>query len=503
MNKGSTAAVSAANECRFRYNTAGHQAELSQDGGPWTPFFGSTGTMLTVASMAALTMVDEVPLDDGTMAAMLTLMCPWELRKTGTDAPNGITIIATNSGVGRWYRMPVGNALWQRNTAWYIDEVGGGDEATGLTAGAPLKTFDEIRRRLCGQVASNLVIYVYLLSDISLPIVIDMSLQESILIIQGTRTKIYDGSATAYQAYNTGTNKVGEITDAAIPVSWTASGLVHKLLELTSGAHSGATGYVSSDLGGKKAIIPYLLNPGTLLPVEPALHDTFTVWQQTVVSGGITMAAPGTAYLYDIQTACVLGYDVQVLLGQLVITSCINAGGQVIIDDVYDMWGSMVAASSATVRSGGTMSSLVSALATHYGVYVQEGAMFEATSKTLVDGLIGGGLEVFAGALASIRAETAFVQFSVVASGKPLKVQAGGTAKLSAICFGLEGNAPTHWLEINSCGQVVFDNAAYLAVAGSSVTDVAVGTKMLTNAVAGAGAVDATNNAACVQDLGY
>ena len=275
------------------------------------------------------------------------------------------------------------------------------------------------------------------------------------------------------------------------------------MLELTSGAHSGATGYVSSDLGGKKAIIPYLLNPGTLLPVEPALHDTFTVWQQTVVSGGITMAAPGTAYLYDIQTACVLGYDVQVLLGQLVITSCINAGGQVIIDDVYDMWGSMVAASSATVRSGGTMSSLVSALATHYGVYVQEGAMFEATSKTLVDGLIGGGLEVFAGALASIRAETAFVQFSVVASGKPLKVQAGGTAKLSAICFGLEGNAPTHWLEINSCGQVVFDNAAYLAVAGSSVTDVAVGTKMLTNAVAGAGAVDATNNAACVQDLGY
>jgi hypothetical protein len=93
---------------------------------------------------------------------------------------------------------------------------------------------------------------INVLSDITAEIAVTMDADVTFV---GQRTLLYAGSVTGYQAYVYATNTDGRLTDAAIPASWTASGLVGQLLVMTGGAHIGHTAFVAVDLGAFTASI--------------------------------------------------------------------------------------------------------------------------------------------------------------------------------------------------------------------------------------------------------
>jgi hypothetical protein len=276
---------------------------------------------------------------------------------------------------------------------------------------------------------------------------------------------------------------------------------VHKLLVLTSGPNAGAAGYVAADVGAKTAIIPKLLEFVGFTAVEPTPGDTFSVYQQTVMSGGVRFTSPGGVFMQDIEMTNVAGFDLYVYGGQSMCLWCAMSGILAAISDWGDFYSCLLASDSMLVNGGGLVGSILCVLATTSGTSVERGARLEVGWESIVDGGGGGGVIVKAGGRCDIQEPTAFLNFGP--AGKPLVVGPGGVATITDTCWGETGNSPAHWLWVDCAGNVVFSAAAYLAVEGSPVTDVAVGTRMVTNAVAGAGVVDATVNASCVEGLGY
>ena len=504
MNGGSTALVSGAGQCRFRYNNGLNQAELSQNGGPYQPF-GVGGSSITAANIATLTATPDLPLADGSIAAMLSLMCPWQLRKTGTDAVDGITIIATLSGTGRWYRLPVGSALWQHQVQWYLDEGAGNDENDGLTLLTPIKTFDEYRRRVGTMIAPGLTVYMDLLSNVTLPIVVDMEMTQSSLWIRGKRTLLYSGSVTAYQAFNYATNTEAQITDAALPVSWTASGLVNKLIEVTSGPNAGSAGYLGSDLSAKTSLIQKLLDFNLFTLIEPSVGDTFDVWDQTQVSGFVMVNCTGTVFFQDVHLNSV-NWDLYTEGGQIVLLWCSSTGtvAGIRAKSWTDFYASYIGPVSVDVVDGGWATAIFGTLLSAGRIRIRNGARFDIDDETLVDGKgVGGGFIVDQSGYLLVTYPLGFVRFP--AGSKPITIKASGAVAVNNQCWGSLNNAPIHWLWIDSCGMLTckVSSPAYLHVQGATVSDVVVGSFAVSNATAYAGVNDTTRGAVCVQDMGY
>lgn len=109
---------------------------------------GTSGT-LSFANAAALEAFPVAGLPDGTQAYTDTFGgAYWALQPTGQTA-DGSTLL--NASDGRiWARTTAANPLLAAaQTAWFVDPVGGDDEADGLTIGTALAHKAEIMRR-CG-----------------------------------------------------------------------------------------------------------------------------------------------------------------------------------------------------------------------------------------------------------------------------------------------------------------------------------------------------------------
>jgi hypothetical protein len=246
---------------------------------------------------------DDAALPNDAQCEVATLLCPWALVRASAVAPDGITVVATHSGVGRWHRCDPGTA-WAWRATWYIDFAGGSDEALGDVA-APLKTHAELVRRIGQHIGEGV-------SAITINFVgnytgnLDWSGTQSTgnpsISYVGVRTVVYSGSVTAVTPYNPAASQAGHITDAAIPASWTASGLVGKAILLTSGAHSGYVGWIEKDLGGtlpKTANYHVPISSGGSTG-EPAMGDTFDIITQTVITGYFLAFGRCNFYLYDL-----------------------------------------------------------------------------------------------------------------------------------------------------------------------------------------------------------
>lgn len=204
-----------------------------------------------VAGSATSTKVDNstglgsVPishLENGAIRFVKTFRSFFRLDATNSDGwtADGISYIGAMGGVGMWVRLPIADPYWATQTAWYIDPAGtnptaggaaGDDEASGLTALAPIKSVAEWRRRIQGAVFTGTTRIV--IHALSASAVVDDGqfhgfttelTATTAVVIVGTPTVVGTGTITSYVPY--AGNVRGKITDSAIPASWTASGFV-------------------------------------------------------------------------------------------------------------------------------------------------------------------------------------------------------------------------------------------------------------------------------------
>lgn len=275
---------------------------------------GNTGggdELLAVADVAALQALATAGLEDGAGVNMLSVKDFWQLDKTSTLVADNITIVAAADG-GMWIRKNLGDETWREQATWHINETTGDDENDGAAAGTPLETFAELMRRL-GTDPVRIAMTVYIDSDLNQDCDITCRTDDDagVLIIQGNApTTIYSGTLTGVQAINAAAGNDGQVTDAAIPVSWTASGCDQLLIELTSGANAGAVAWLMRDLGAKTDRHSRFYNEGagTVYP-DPAIGDDYDVIQLTAITGRIRGLSGGclTVELRDLSIAAAAG----------------------------------------------------------------------------------------------------------------------------------------------------------------------------------------------------
>ena len=308
LSEGATAPLSAANEVAFRYNTALNRAELSTNGGPYVPFASGAGQLI-FANIAAMAAYGDALLDNGSECIVATLLANWELVRASTVVPDGITVVATNSGVGNWHRRACVLSYWIDQTTWYADAITGDDENDGLTVGTPLRTLAEFSRRLDRGMLDHLVT-LQLLSDFPgenfEPLCVTSGPSEygiGQLHVQGERTLQHSGTVGAGSLpWNPALGQKGTIVDLSLPLGgWAVAGLVGLFFEMTSGLNTGCVGCVArsdpTDLTGKTAFYSPLLNPITYVgSLNPAVGDTFDVYEVTTI-GGYCATRAGNCYL--------------------------------------------------------------------------------------------------------------------------------------------------------------------------------------------------------------
>ena len=113
-----------------------------------TSFDFNPGASLPFADIAELAAFDDRQISDGGLAHTSTVRSLW-IKRVESPAPagDGITIVATASGDGAWYRS-VASTSWQAQATWYIDPATGDDENDGETTATALATWREFCRRM-------------------------------------------------------------------------------------------------------------------------------------------------------------------------------------------------------------------------------------------------------------------------------------------------------------------------------------------------------------------
>lgn len=264
MGAGSAAAVSIANTGRLRYNEVLQQWETSSNTGAFVPFGAGTGIQQFdgIATGTAKLSTFTPPTTGAVYAYVASVRDMFYLDRTSALTADGITIV-TALGGGRWLRLMFSNEFWQAQTAWYIDPAGtnspvGDDEALG-DATHPVKSMPEIMRRVRGANYGSDVV-VHALSGSTNPSDgilqgFTMRDQNFFFTIIAVPTVVGSGTVTAYTPYSG--NVRGQLTDSAIPSSWTISGFVSTatsarfIRKVGSGARHYAP--VLVDLGSKTA----------------------------------------------------------------------------------------------------------------------------------------------------------------------------------------------------------------------------------------------------------
>ena len=229
----------------------------------------------SVANLAAFASVDDTRIPDGSGKFVRTLLDTFHLDKTSTATVDGITVVATMSGTGRWVRDLQPNATWGSQGTFYVDPVTGSDENTGLTNLVPLATFAEARRRL-EPIGVLVDTTIYIMSDLAVDDPVGINCSGEVLTIEGISTTLYSGTVAAYTK-NPSTNTPGTLSDAA----WTVATYLHKHIRFTSGAADDMGAWIlEADYGGAgnarlSAVIEQVYGyPGT---AAPGVGDTFVV----------------------------------------------------------------------------------------------------------------------------------------------------------------------------------------------------------------------------------
>lgn len=108
---------------------------------------GTNGIIAQRYSIAELKTVEPSAIASGTMTFVATVRDSYYYDASSTLTADDITVIAPDTGSGRWIRMNLGNETWRRQATWFIDSTYGHDEADGTTAETAIQTHAELKRR--------------------------------------------------------------------------------------------------------------------------------------------------------------------------------------------------------------------------------------------------------------------------------------------------------------------------------------------------------------------
>ncbi len=188
----------------------------------------------------------------------------FRLEMNSSLTADGITIVTAAGGTGRWIRLNVPNQEFFPKTFWAIDPVSGNDENQGWGASlgaadlVPLKTLGELDRRLSGHPGYTAPCVYHVLNDIPST---DQAKMRNIKTMNGVGypvflgklgTPLFSGTITGWAAAVPASNTGYQMTITGIPISWTASGLVGKMIQNTAGTKRS---FVLKDLGSKTALV--------------------------------------------------------------------------------------------------------------------------------------------------------------------------------------------------------------------------------------------------------
>ena len=81
----------------------------------------------------------------------------WRFDPTSLLPVDAITVVEDKWTTGRYLRQLEPDARWAWREQWYIDGQLGDDEADGGSPGRPIKTIEELRRRVPEQARANVV----------------------------------------------------------------------------------------------------------------------------------------------------------------------------------------------------------------------------------------------------------------------------------------------------------------------------------------------------------
>jgi hypothetical protein len=108
--------------------------------------YGMTGTVEPIDNPTDLTaQVNDSALPQWTQIFVGSAQKQFYLDKTSTLTPDGVTVIITQTGVGRWLVGGSGGGGGLPNSSWlvsdwFVDPVNGNDNNSGLTESVPVKT---------------------------------------------------------------------------------------------------------------------------------------------------------------------------------------------------------------------------------------------------------------------------------------------------------------------------------------------------------------------------
>ena len=279
---------------------------------------------------------------------------------------------------GPYQDLP-GNAFLSQ-PVWHVNALTGSDSADGKTAGTALATFAEWTRRIARGVVTVACI-VFLDSDLAeAGYVIDGTFPLG-LTIQGQRTVLHSGVVSSLVGYDFAVSPIvaGSFEDATLTgTSWDDSGpggtsLVNKFVVLTSGALSGAGGWVAKDLGAKVCRpTPTFVDADTFANGFPANTDTFDVCDLTKIEGGplFFLQGAGGGSLSSLNPVTVRDCE---LLGD----PAVNFGATVVARQPYSIYDSVIGAATQECP-GGSFSSIVNCLYDNgaFTYQVRDGVLF-------------------------------------------------------------------------------------------------------------------------------
>jgi hypothetical protein len=454
-------------------------------GGP-TP---SGDALLAVANVAALQILDDTTIDDGGVVSMKSVLDLWILDKSSALAVDNITVVLPSSGTGRWIRLNIPNLTWQLQAIWYVNEATGNDENTGASSLAPLATWDEYQRRV-GEGPLTVSHTVNLVGTITQDIDVNTIMDDgaNAITLQGVRSAaLYSGSVTAKQAQNAATNTDLQITDAALPVSWTASGLVDKLCVLTSGPNAGAAGWIVRDMGAKTARITKFYDDTAGTYVEPAVGETFDVVDLGLVEGALLGINGGNVrcQVRDLRFVNPGALVLSLEGGNWGFFFCDLEGGSINLSGSSQQSSFVAAVGVVSTRLQATNFILNErATANLYNAYLASGITMRTHGTITVSGDtvyqykgIGAPFAMRAngGSRFSIRSGGTFGVFDMTVVGqRALLASINGVAMLFGYIWGY-GNTFDYALEARASGAIVYDAAFTPVVATGAVRDCLIG----------------------------
>lgn len=423
---------------------------------------------IVLADVAALSLVDDARIVDRTVVAVATLQDVFVLDKSSTLGADGITIVATLSGTGRWLRYELASRQWRDTATWHINSATGSDENRGDSAGAALATHAELMRRL-GRLIDTIHI-VNIDSNLTEDILINHTHDRSGafavggIIYRGSRTTARSGTITAATPYDPSTDQDGQIEDTGI-VNWSAD--VDRMIVLTSGANAGAFAWIASDLtsGGNATArhSPFMTGAfGSV--IDPAVGDDYDIVTLTQITGNVTVGpSPALAQFEDLSLSA--GKNVQVFSLFALFIGCDIDG-----DDMSFEGGQLHTVALSRVRAAAALDCIAGARLS------LRGALIETTPRARLGGKIsvqdpsigqspvadGGpdrnvGIVVREGGQLEIQTGADYGVFDMAnASFAALRVEPSGFAELAGTLWGT-GNSIDEGVIIETAGRAIYD----------------------------------------------